>query len=219
MSEWIQISGGRFNAQLHEYRDENDVVIPSVTQIGDSLGFTDFDNIPGKTLEHKQKLGDAVHYATHLLDTDQDLDWATVHPETGLYISAWELCKEELGITIIDSEVSGIGQINGMKFAYTRDRIVKLKRFDFRFVLELKCAYSEEAYWKYQTGFYEIATPRVRQGEHIGRIAIQLKPDGTFKPYLYENPRDKDRCAYLLAAMHIKIDEGVKWQKVKSEGL
>lgn len=216
MSALIQIpGGGTFNAELHEYRDANNVIVPSVTQIGDTLGFTDFDNVPGKTLEHKRAIGDAAHYACHLLDTDQDLDWSTVHEEVAPYVLAYLNFQDEMSVVVEDSETPGIHTVNGMSYSFTRDKIVRIGNLQHRFVVELKCAYKEEAFWKYQLAGYDIATKRIRDGEYLGRLAVQLKPDGTYKTFPYENPRDKDRFLYMLAVVQIKIDEKLKWQKVK----
>ena len=217
MSELIQIpGGGSFDAALHEYRDANNVVVPSVTQIGESLGFMDFDNVPGNTLEHKRQIGDAVHFATHLLDTNQDLDWSTVHEECAPYIAGYLKFQDEMNVVIEESEVMGIFTTNGMPFSFTRDKVARIGNIKHRFILELKCAYKEEAYWRYQTAAYDIATPRKQPGEYLGRMAVQLKPDGGYKTYLYENPRDKDRFLYMLAVVHTKIEHKLKWQKIKT---
>jgi hypothetical protein len=216
VSDVIQIpGGGTFCASTHEYRDANNVIVPSVTQIGDTLGFTDFDNVPGKTLEHKRQIGDAVHYACHLLDTNQDLDWSTVHAEVAPYVLAYLNFLDEMQFKVEESETPGIHVTNGMSYSFTRDKVGMLGSIPNRFVVELKCAYKEEAFWKYQLAGYDIATKRTRPDEYLNRLAVQLKPDGTYKTFPYENPRDKDKFLYMLAVVHTKIEEKVKWQKIK----
>ena len=183
--------------------------------IGDSLGFTDYDNVPGNTLEHKRQIGDAVHYACHLLDTQQDLDWSTVHKEVAPYVMAYLNFQEEMGFVVEESEVPGIFTTNGMPYSFTRDKVGKIGKLPHRLVVELKCAYSEEPFWKYQLSAYDIAVPRKTKGEYLGRLAVQLKPDANYKTYLYENPRNKDRFLYMLAVVHTKIEEKIKWKREK----
>jgi len=216
MSTLIQIpGGGTFDPQLHVYRDSAGVEVPSVTTIGDSLGFTDFDAVPGDTLERKRAIGDAAHYACHLLDSSQDLDWSTVHAEVAPYVLAYLNFQEEMKFVVEESEVPGIFTANGMPYSFTRDKVGTLGTLPHRFVVELKCAYKEEAFWRYQLAAYDIAAARKTPGEYLGRLAVQLKPDGTYKTYLYENPRDKDRFLYMLAVVHVKIEHKLKWKKDK----
>lgn len=209
MSALIQIPGGTFNPEIHQYLDEHGREIPSVTQIFDSLGFTDFDNVPGKTLERKRAIGDAAHFACDAIDKGQDLDWSTLDPEVAPYVLAWMNFKDEVGFEVLESEVSGIWTVNGMRYAFTRDKVGRWR--GQKYVVELKCAYREEPTWKYQLAAYQ--RPIMGESEFVARLAVQLKPDGGFKPYPYDDPRDWDRFVCLLAAVNIKLSEGIRWRR------
>lgn len=237
MSDVIKITGGIFDPNDHSYKNDSGTKIPSVTQIIEGLGFVDFDNIPGQTLEHKREIGDAVHFACHLLDTcpkcqgilgvgdrcfkcesvfeEGSLDWESVHVECVPYVLAYQNFKNEGDFIPEGSEESGIGVLGGMPFGYTRDRHGRMRGIKYRIVLELKCAYAEEKSWKWQLAPYATTVPRTDPNEFIGRIALQLKPDTKFKLYPYENPRDLDTFRSMLYLTHTKINEGIKWQKPK----
>jgi len=209
------IKNGTFEESGHVYRDEQGIEIPSTTQILEGLGLIDLDNIPGATLEHKRQLGDAVHYATRYLDQDT-LDWSTVQQEWAGYLVAYTNFCEEMQFVPEPEwiEKSGVHQINGMKYGYTIDRIGRIGTLAHRFLFEIKTAYKLESSWKLQTAAYELAVPK-SNGEYIARAALQLKPDGSYKLHLFEDPRDKDAWTWCLAVTHWKIKEKLKWKKDK----
>jgi hypothetical protein len=217
----IPITNGTFNEAFHEYKNENGIVRPSVTQILEGVGLTDLSSVPGDRLEHKRQLGNAVHYATAIEDRCKffkgpELDWDTVHESTVPYLVAYERFCDEMEFVPEEIEQSGIFKVNGMEFGYTRDRVGRMKGLKHRCVLELKCSYREEPAWKYQLSAYEMTIPKA-ENEYVCRVAVQLKPDTTYKPFLYENPRDRDRFLWALALTHVKIEEGLEWNKSKRE--
>jgi hypothetical protein len=140
------------------------------------------------------------------------LNWDDVNPEVSPYILAYQNAKKECGMVVEEAEVSGIGNINGMEFGYTRDRIVRLPGIKYRIVLELKCAYKEEKAWKWQLASYE-RTIQKAENEYIARMGLQLKKDASFKFYPYEDPRDIDVFTWALALTWTKLNNGLKWKK------
>lgn len=207
----VQIVGGTFDAAAHSYFNAEGKERPSTTQILDGVGLVNLDDIPGDTLERKRQIGDSVHVATHFLDQD-DLNWDTVEPECVGYVLAWENAKEQCGIEILGIEQGGISAMNGMEFGYTRDRIARVRGIKYRCVVEIKCAYKEEKAWRYQLASY-IQTVEKEKDEYIARIAVQLKKNGSFKLYPYENPRDVDVFRAALYLTHVKINDGMKWKR------
>lgn len=205
-----------FDEQAHQYKNAAGIIRPSVTQILESVGITDLDGIPGDTLERKRRLGDAVHYATAVIDRHNffngpELDWDTLHTDTVQYVLAHEAMMRETGFIPEEVEQSGVASLNGMEFGFTRDRVGKFPGMKYRVVLELKCSYAEEKAWKIQLAAYGLTAKT--NGEHIARIACQLKPDGKFKLYPYENPRDIDVFTWALALTTWKVNEGLAWRK------
>jgi hypothetical protein len=207
------ILNGSFDEASHVYRDKDKKEIISVTLVLVWNGCIDFSNVPGETLDEKRALGDFVHRATHYLDQD-DLDYGTLaqQPKAAAYIGAYERFKDETGFKPDPEwiERSGIYTINGMRYGYTIDRLGWISNLKHKVILELKCAYNPEPSWRLQTAAYELVVPR-KPGEIIGRIAVQLKPDETYRLHLYENPRDKDAWLWNLAAATWKMNEGLKY--------
>lgn len=211
----VQIQGGTFEELGHVYRDPRGQEVPSVTQILDSCGLVDFSNVPGDTLERKRQIGDAVHFATRLDDQD-DLDPFSVGEETAPYLIAYQRFRDDVGFVPEPEwiEKGFIHSVHGMTYAGTVDRIGKFanSRIKHRVLLELKCAFTEEAAWKIQMAGYELAVPKA-QGEHIARVVVQLKKDGSFKLYLYENPRDSDIFKICLSLVCWRRNEGLPWKR------
>lgn len=213
-STLIQFANGTFCPETHTYRNNAGREIPSVTQVLDSVGFVDYSRVPREVLENKRKIGDAAHFAIHLFESD-DLDLDSVQGEYAGYVLAYMNFKDEMQWEPEATETSGIGKIHNMEFAYTWDGFGRFKSSNtlskYRTVLELKCTADEEPSWKYQTAAYSITVPKVKD-EHIARVVAHLRPDGTFKPLLYDNPRDVDTFAYSLAIVNAKINDGIPWR-------
>jgi len=211
----VKIQGGTYQDDLHLYRGEKGTEVPSTTQILDCVGLVDYSNVPGDTLEHKSRIGDAAHFATRLYDQD-DLDPFSIHDEVMPYVQAYMNFVDEMGFVPEPEwiEKSMVHTVNGMPYGLTIDRIGKLTKSPtlskYRTLIELKCAYAEEASWKWQMSAYEMAVPK---DERIVRMALQLKPDKTFRCFPYQNPRDRDVFMWALALTHAKINEGMKWKR------
>ena len=217
MSNAVKIANGTFEEKNHEYKNTAGLVVPSVTQVLESVGLTDLDGIPLDTLERKRALGDAVHYATAILDNCKffdgpELDWETVHEDAVPYILAYENFQRAGLFEPEEVEHGGVHTVNGMEFGYTRDRVGKMNGIKYRVLLEIKCSYREEPAWKYQLAAYELTVPK-EKNEYVARVSVQLKPDTTFKCFTYEKPRDRDRFLWALGLTYVKIEEGLDWRK------
>jgi len=206
-----KILNGTFDEDSHVYRGDDGKEVISTTQVLVWNGCIDLSSVPGDTLERKKQLGDSVHKACHYLDQD-DFDYSTMQPEWAPYIGAYLKFCEEVGFTPDPEwiEKSGIFTINGMRYGYTIDRVGRIASINHRVVLELKCAYKAEPSWKLQTAAYELVVPK-KPGELMSRVAVQLKPDETYRLHLYENPRDKDAWLWNLATATWKMNEGLKY--------
>jgi hypothetical protein len=217
MSDAVKIANGTFTEANHEYRNSAGIPVPSVTQILEGVGLTDLSGIPLDTLERKRALGDAVHYGTAILDRCKymggpELDWDTVHEDAVPYMLAYERFQSAGLFVPEEVEHGGIFTVNGMEFGFTRDRIGRMQGIKHRVLLEIKCSYREEPAWKYQLAGYDLTVPRAKD-EYIVRVAVQLKPDTTFKCFPYEKARDRDRFLWALGLTYVKIEEGLDWKK------
>jgi hypothetical protein len=213
-SEIVQFANGSFEPESHTYRNSAGREIPSVTQVLDSVGFVDYSRVPRDVLENKRRIGDAAHFAIHLFESN-DLDLDSVQQEYSGYVLAYMNFRDEMLWEPEATETSGIAKVNSMEYAYTWDSLGRFKSTNglskYRTVLELKCTADEEPSWKYQTAAYA-ASVSLKKVEHIARMAVKLSPDGTYKPFVYDNPRDIDTFIYSLAVVNAKINDGIPWR-------
>ncbi len=199
-NKWgIEIPGGYYLDESHQYRDRNGRRVISVTQIFALLGLVDYDHIRAEVLERKSALGVAVHAAVQYL-CEGTLDWDSVSEEAMPYVVAAETWMKKQEFISESQEGKGLCEINGMSFGFTYDHlgtiIYKGKRR--KAILDLKTCVAESATWKLQTAAYALAAPKLPPGEKYLRIILQLKKDGTFKPYYYEDNSDESAFKYFL---------------------
>ena len=191
-----------FDPEKHEYRLSGNV-IPSVTQVIKSCGLIRFDDVPPETLIHKAKIGKAVHLACEYYDKGI-LD--EVPDSYAGYVQAYEVFRR----TAYSSsywryiEAPMYGNCNGMTYGMTADRIGYINGENW--ILELKTSQQEEAAWRIQLMAY--AAGRGMLG--YKRKALQLKPDGTFRLYSYNDPKDFAIWSAALALTQWKLNNGVK---------
>src|SRR5579863_4925126 len=177
-----------FDQETHTYADRGGVEVPSVTQIISNYGLVNYDGIDPEVLRAKGILGDIVHEATTFVD-DGTIDWSTVHPKIAPRIRAYEKFKAESGLRFIpgQTEKRRIATVNGMRFGMTIDRDCFINGKPH--VLELKCSANEERWWGVQLAAYE-AGLRAEDRVFRQRLAVQLKPDGTYRTFYYGDAID-----------------------------
>src|ERR1700690_2128494 len=209
------VPGWTFVEEGHIFRDGNQNPVPSLTQILDGVGISDYSSVPQKRLENKRDIGDATHYAARYMDEDR-LDYSTIQPAWAKYLEAWQNFKDDTGFVCEGIEVPGVYTYSGMRFACIWDRLGRFPGVKHRALVEIKCAYAEEPSWKIQLAGQELTIPK--QGdEFIARIACQLKPDGSYKLWPdingYRDPNDVKVFLWSLAVTNFKIINGLKWRR------
>jgi hypothetical protein len=214
-SSIVQFANGTFDPESHCYKNSSGRVVPSVTQVLDSVGFVDYSRVPLDVLENKRRIGDAAHFAIHLFESN-DLDPYSIQEEYANYVKAYMDFRDQMQWEPESTETSGIATAHGMDFAYTWDGFGRLKGSStlskYRSVLELKCTADEEPSWKYQLAAYSLTVPKEKD-EYIARVAVKLGPDGKYKPFLYDNPRNVDVFLQSLSIVNVKINEGLPWKR------
>lgn len=152
--------------------------LESVTEVLVGVGITDLEYVTPQALSR----GSAVHHACHLLDT-KGLKWATLHPDLHGYVRAWEKCRGEEGMEIIDSEQARYHPVH--LFAGTRDKRViwggKTYKLDIKTV---STPGAKGPRWAAeQTAAYDMLEPGIPEPD--GRASIILYPDGSWKPEIH----------------------------------
>ena len=186
---------------------------PSVTQVLEASGISDFSGVDPAVLQYAQERGTAVHVATHL-DDENDLDESTLDPEIGGYLEGWRKLRRDRNfrprlieqlvyrrITLSgadsrvpdDSDTTIVGKFDREGFlAIIRDAIVDIKTGE------------ETEAWRVQLAAYVRGFSRTAQWTHE-RVIAQLRRNGNYKIIVY--PRadfDRDWMKFRDAAMAVK---------------
>ena len=219
----VKIPGGFYSEASHTYLNESRVERPSVTQILDSVGLTDLSRVSPETLEHKRKLGDAVHYYAHLVMTDPEVDcWESVHEDCVPYCLAFDefRSREKFVLDVVEgrpqTEVAGIHKAYGMEYGFTFDLRGRLDGFPV--IADIKCTYDEEPSWRYQLAAYAETQPKPEGSPTWGRMVIHLKRDGTYKLVTFNDPGDRNVFLWSLGIVFTKIKHGLPWRKENNNG-
>lgn len=211
MSSRIAIPGGFFQDEGHKYIDAAGLRVPSVTQVFELLGLTDFEFIKKEVLVRKSQIGVAVHSAIQFL-TENALDWDSVADEAMGYVVAGETWIKEQGFVSLEREKQGIHSVGGMAFGFQYDQrgTLMYKGRLRHVILDLKTTVATSPTWKLQTAAYALAAPKLPIGERYLRCILQLKADGKFTPHYFEdNKTDENAFQYALYMAIWKLNHGL----------
>jgi len=172
------MNGLTFDPEKHEYRN-NGLIVPSVTQILERVGISDFSGVPTETLEYAKIRGTMVHKAT-ALDDEGSLDEESIDPVIMPYVEAWRKFKEEFAFVPLLIERMVYHPIFG--YCGTLDRAGNIEEdFDREILLDIKSGVVCEGSVGPQTAAYEEALRNELGGKKRRRYAIKLMGDGNFK--------------------------------------
>jgi hypothetical protein len=217
-----KIPGGFFDAEPHVYYDESMQRVPGTTSLLEAAGMVCYAGIPEAILDRKAQIGTAAHAASHFFD-EGDLDESTVDPAVLGYVNAWKRFRRESDFAPEFLEYRGVSEVDGMKYGWTLDRTGLL--FKRRSLLELKCTANVEPSWGPQTAAYESASRRIGKGAgpFRRRIAVWLKPNGTYRLVPYTDVQDYQifklalRCHYVPAQRDAMLKTIRLWMESKGK--
>lgn len=183
------IPGLTFDEASHTYRMYGELV-PSVTQILRPL--SDFSGVPADTLAAASQFGTAVHKVCELHDLGT-LDMGTVATALLPYLEAWKKFCADYNV-----EFEGIEELvynPTMRYCGTLDRRALLT--GERYIIDIKS--SAELYPSVgpQLAAYRAALPD-NLGYRCMRMAVQLRPDASYKMQTYTNQNDMAVFASLI---------------------
>jgi hypothetical protein len=210
-----------FNEERHEY-SSGGVVIPSVTQILSSLGYSNYEiveRLNPEALERKRQLGKLVHQAAHYHDendlTERDASGQLLIPEV-VYnrLAAYKKFRAETGYTPIINEGRGVGELYGMKYGMQFDSIGRCKENGPYWLVDLKNASGgPQRAWAIQTAAYAMgqrAIPKVVPSAFV-RVIVQLFDDTSYKLFLSTDRNSKifkpEDFQVWQAALAVAIDK------------
>lgn len=190
----------RLDRKAHRYF-LGDVELPGITRILKESGLTTEFSYHPEALRR----GTLVHAFCQYYD-ENDLDWSQVPDALMGYVIAWEKLRKHTGITPVLIEDPRYHPV--LMFAGMPDREVIFPDFS-RAVLEIKTGPIQPA-TALQTAAQEIliaANDEIRVARK--RMAVQLKPDGTYSMEIFKNHRDGNMFLSALALHHWRKSNGI----------
>lgn len=186
-----------FDENKHEYKVDGSV-IPSVTQILDSNGFSDFGRVPPEILERSSLFGKAVH-KTIELHCKGKLDEESLDPELKPYLKAWENFVFDFVYDHQKSEIQGYNE--KYRFCYTFDQggMINYKKIRCACLLDIKTGQQKSCDKVQVNGGYALAVDKnILTG--ILYLNPEFKPSGYKIIFSMDNKRDQ---AIFLSALTI----------------
>jgi hypothetical protein len=172
-----------FDRELHEYRDVQGRIIPSVTQILAYAGICDFSFVEEEIRIASMQRGTSVHWLLQLED-EGALDWRRVPIRLRPYRKAYQDWKKASGF-IPDRNYIEKQFISHFGFAGTMDRYgalppTTLYPFGSSAIVDFKTG--EIPDWvRFQLAAYARTIHENHQmARNVRRIALALRSDGTY---------------------------------------
>lgn len=183
-----------FFAEGHRYEYQGRD-LPGVTTVLKATGFVDFEGVPEGNLERARDRGDVVHKACHLANLGT-LDWPDfrrTNADIVGQVEAWEKFKRDTGYETFMSEQPLAEPIYG--YATTVDDFGAFTGGRWA-VVERKTG--KKPWWvKYQTAGQARCFPF-----EIGRAAVELHADGTYRLEHHERMEDYRRWVAAVSTYH-----------------
>lgn len=204
MKDWgIEIPGGFFEESAHLYRNESGVIVPSTTQVFETLGMNDFSRVNPEDLEWKRGYGNAVHKGFELL-VQEKLDWDSCPEETIPAITGLEQFFAGLSYEWEAVEEKKVVTVNGMQYGMTLDHRGSINYHGKRrkLVADVKTGSKASPTWKWQGGGYVPAVSTLL-------LIAQVSKSGKVTPHWVEAIRAQREFVILLAACNLKLNAGL----------
>ena len=188
--------------EKHEYHVDG-LLKPGVSEILSAARLTNLWKVPVVTLERARDLGKEVHRVTALFDRN-NLQEDTVDEGTMPYLNGWKKYLKESEAKLVRIEFKLFSKV--YDFCGTPDRLVTVGRE--LVLLDLKTTTNMMPAVGPQVQAYKILVEE-DTGSKIDRvIAIQLLPDGTYKPHEYNLKNRFEEKSNFLSALN-----NYKWRR------
>jgi hypothetical protein len=128
-----------FDEAKHQYWWNDEILIPSVTQIMKATGISkDYSSVPIMALDKARRRGSAVHQITELIDKGLEPDMSTVdkdiYDDVCNMVDAWEAYKRDYEVEFVHIEEPVVlldylcitGDLTAPLYAGTVDRAIDL---------------------------------------------------------------------------------------------
>lgn len=181
----------------HVYSEGGKICPRSATGLLKRYGLSaDLSKIPPRVLERARQRGNAVDVGFRLIAQGVEIDPGTVDPAIKGYLEAFAAFWRESGAILIES---GTPRISPLGFGFTSDLVYWLQ--GRRTIGDGKATFKIPKSIGPQTAFYKIGWNSIYPKEPVeDRQAIWLKPDGTYKAPVLDDPDDETAAMDCLEA-------------------
>jgi hypothetical protein len=198
-----------YDADEHVYRNAAGTIRPSVTQCMHAAGLYDFSRVSAEVLERKRRIGISVHRATAEFDREGWCDETWLQEDELPYYRAWlKFRKDFYEIEWDLIEVPMLGTICGVEVGGTPDRIGWIAGTPL--IADLKCTASVSEAWRIQTADYELLKFNATRCGHAVRLAVQLRPDESYRTIWHADPSDAAAAIACVQLAAWKNNAGMK---------
>lgn len=183
-----------FDEKKHEYRVDG-CVIPSVTQILESNGFSDFSQVPAEVLNRSSLFGKAVH-KTIELHCKGTLDILSLDNNLVPHLACWKSFILDFDYSFQQAEVKGYCE--KYRFCYTFDQqgtlLFKGRRWNC--LIDIKTGHPKQCDKVQVNGGYALAVDR-----NILTGILYLNPEFTPRGYkiIFSMDNKRDQAIFLSA--------------------
>ena len=190
--------------EAHHYWLDGKIQIPSVTQILQALGISNFSMVPEALLDRSINYGNAVHDMTAYWDRGT-LNLEALDKQLFPVLEQWKKFLRDYSVKLDPNFIECIVYCQKFKFAGTPDRVCIINGKNI--VLDIKTGASNPNH-AIQLAAYQLALKEEGLKIH-GRWAIYLSTD-KYKIEVFKNPSD---TSVFLSALNIW-----NWKKNKKNG-
>ena len=173
--------------------------VPSVTEVLEIAGFTDWAHVPPNVLEFAAVRGRDVHDWLEGVDAGV-LDGLEPDPRIAAYVAAYQQFKEDSGFKPELIEHVVLNEAYG--YAGTLDRTGILRNGE-RWLLDLKTVATVTPESALQTAGYAACLEEPHR-----RGVLQLRKDGTYKLHPYSDRNDIHDFLSAVRVAHWKLKHG-----------
>lgn len=197
-----------YEEDSHLYRNSAGTVRPSVTQILTEAGVFDYSQVDPLVLGRKRKIGHHIHLLTAEYDRTGAVDQEELSEEEAGYFEAWLRFRKESKFVISSIAKPMLRTIMGVEVGGRPDRTGFLGSTEY--VLDLKTCTAKHPGWALQLALYEMLLTGIPRCGRMGRIAVQLMPDGNYRSYSMEVASDAGAAISALMLSAWKQNNGIR---------
>lgn len=210
-----------FDEAKHEYTLPSGLVIPSTTQVLRRVNLVSFEHVRADVLENKRGLGKAVHKITEFLDVEMadvprdEIEFESITPvDAQPRCRAWEKFKRESKVEILGVEIQMVGEVNGMPYGMTPDRIAIVNGREA--VLDIKNSEQKQEWEGIQLASYDMGLPPTESQLHRDRYSVHLRADGSYRLVPFTDEGDYDMWQWALALTWGMLNRKYKLEDVET---